>query len=315
MELNNEFTVPVPVEEAWGVLTDLERVAPCMPGAALEEVEGDEYRGVVKVKVGPVTAQYRGKASFLERDTVSHRAVLKAEGRETRGQGNASATITANLEPSGEGTRVTVVTDLSITGRVAQMGRGVLADVSNKLLGQFVQSLESTVLAGAGARAAGAGAPGEPEPAATTPGAAASTRRSRTAKKPPAESVTAPETGEAAEPATPGGPRGSRRRPSAGVMPEAPGEAAAGGVTEPGAQPEGPSSDGELSEDSTGALAQLAKGNGSEAGVRRIASDREVAPVDLLDLAGPSLAVRVLVPIALVVVVLALLRRRRRRPR
>lgn len=146
MELTNEFTVNVPIEEAWNVLTDVTRIAPAMPGAKLESVEGDEYRGVVKVKVGPVTAEYRGVATFVERDATAHRAVLRAEGRETRGQGNATATITALLVPAGEGTHVSVVTDLSITGRVAQFGRGVLADVSNKLLGQFVSSLETTVL-------------------------------------------------------------------------------------------------------------------------------------------------------------------------
>jgi uncharacterized protein len=140
MELTNEFTVDVPVDEAWTILTDVNRIAPCMPGAQLQEVEGDEYRGVVKVKVGPVTAEYRGKATFVEQDPVAHRAVLRAEGREARGQGNASATITATLEPLGDSTKVSVSTDLTITGRVAQFGRGVLADVSNKLLGQFVQS-------------------------------------------------------------------------------------------------------------------------------------------------------------------------------
>lgn len=148
MELSNEFTVDVPIEEAWTVLTDLERIAPCMPGARLTDTEGDEYRGSVKVKVGPVTAEYRGKATFLERDEAGHRAVLRAEGREARGQGNASATITAQLEPAGTATKVSVSTDLTITGRVAQFGRGVLADVSAKLLGQFVESLEATVLSG-----------------------------------------------------------------------------------------------------------------------------------------------------------------------
>lgn len=154
MELTNEFTVDVPIEEAWNVLTDVTRIAPCMPGAKLDEVEGDEYRGVVKVKVGPVTAEYKGKATFLERDAKAHRAVLRAEGRETRGQGNAMATITATLAPVGSSTKVSVTTDLTISGRVAQFGRGALADVSNKLLGQFVQTLESTVLAGTPAPAA-----------------------------------------------------------------------------------------------------------------------------------------------------------------
>ena len=104
MELTNEFRVGVPVERAWEVLTDVERIAPCMPGAQLQEIEGDEYRGVVKVKVGPITAQYKGAARFVERDEAAHRAVLRAEGRETRGQGNANATITAQLDPDGDGT-------------------------------------------------------------------------------------------------------------------------------------------------------------------------------------------------------------------
>jgi hypothetical protein len=149
MELTNEFTVDAPVEQAWAVLTDLERIAPCMPGAQLTEVEGDEYRGNIKVKVGPISAQYKGAASFVSRDDASHTAVLKAEGRDTRGQGNASATITATLIPEGSSTKVIVGTDLTITGKVAQMGRGVLADVSAKLLGQFVESLERDVLSSA----------------------------------------------------------------------------------------------------------------------------------------------------------------------
>ena len=149
MELSNEFTVDAPVDQTWAVLTDLERIAPCMPGARLTEVEGDEYRGNIKIKVGPITAQYKGAATFVSCDESSHTAVLKAEGRDTRGQGNASANITATLLPAGAGTKVTVNTDLTITGKVAQMGRGVLADVSAKLLDQFVDSLERDVLAGA----------------------------------------------------------------------------------------------------------------------------------------------------------------------
>lgn len=154
MELTHEFEVAIPVDEAWVVLTDVERIAPCLPGAELNEVEGDEYRGVVKVKVGPITASYKGAARFSELDEAQHRAVLRAEGRDTRGQGNASATITATLEPSEIGTKVGVVTDLTITGKVAQFGRGVLADVSEKLLGQFVANLESTVLSPEGPTAA-----------------------------------------------------------------------------------------------------------------------------------------------------------------
>lgn len=146
MELTNDFRVALPVERAWALLTDVERIAPCLPGAQLQEIEGDEYRGIVKVKVGPITAQYKGKATFVSQDAESHVAVLRADGRETRGQGNANATITATLTPDDGGTAVSVVTDLTVTGRVAQFGRGVLADVSAKLLDQFVDNLEKTVL-------------------------------------------------------------------------------------------------------------------------------------------------------------------------
>jgi len=147
VELSNEFEVAVPVDSAWDILTDVERIAPCLPGAELREVEGDEYRGAVKIKVGPITTTYEGTVRFLERDRAGRRAVLSAEGRETRGQGNASAVITATMSPSDAGTKVVVATELAITGRVAQFGRGVLADVSAALLDRFVTNLESTVLA------------------------------------------------------------------------------------------------------------------------------------------------------------------------
>src|SRR5579862_4251670 len=156
MELTNDFRVGVSVPEAWKVLTDVERIAPMLPGAQLQEVEGEEYRGVVKVKVGPITAQYKGQATFVERDENAGRVVLRASGRDTRGQGNASATITATMIPDGDGTKVTVLTDLTITGKVAQFGRGVLAEVSGKLIGQFVDNLHRDVLSGGSAGAADA---------------------------------------------------------------------------------------------------------------------------------------------------------------
>jgi uncharacterized protein len=146
MELAHEFSVPVSVEQAWQVLTDVERIAPCLPGAELTGVDGDTYHGQVKIKVGPIAAQYRGTASFAEKDTDRHRAVLKASGRETRGQGNASATVTAQMAQADGGTTVSIVTDLSVSGRVAQFGRGVMSDVSAKLLERFVRNLESDVL-------------------------------------------------------------------------------------------------------------------------------------------------------------------------
>jgi len=146
MDLNHQFEVPVPVEEAWKILTDVERIAPCLPGAELQEVEGDTYRGVVKVKVGPIQAQFKGQASFIERDDAGHKAVLKGEGRDTGGKGNASATITAQLTSLSETSTVcNVVTDLAITGKVAQFGRGAMADISEKLIAQFADNLNTLI--------------------------------------------------------------------------------------------------------------------------------------------------------------------------
>ena len=146
MDLHHEFTVPVPAADAWRILTNLERLAPCLPGAQLTEVEGEIYRGQVKVKVGPIVAQFKGQASFVSRDDTNYTASLKAEGRDTGGKGNAAATITARLESTGTSSaKCTVDTDLNITGKVAQFGRGALADVSDKLLLQFVDNLNALI--------------------------------------------------------------------------------------------------------------------------------------------------------------------------
>lgn len=161
-QLVNEFTVNRPIDEAWAVITDVERIAPCLPGAQLQEIEGDVYRGIVKVKLGSITPQFKGQATFIERDDPSHRAVLKAEGRDTGGRGNAAAEITAEAESlSPTSTRCTVTTDLHITGRVAQFGRGILGDVSKKLMAQFASNLntmlDDTMLDDQGAPANGDG--------------------------------------------------------------------------------------------------------------------------------------------------------------
>ena len=218
MELTNEFEVPVQLAEAWKVLTDVERIAPCLPGAELNEIEGEEYRGLVKVKVGPITASYKGAAHFLELDETGHRAVLRAEGRETRGQGNASATITATLVETGPGTKVSVVTDLNITGKVAQFGRGVLADVSSKLLDQFVENLHETVLSPGGApapaAAAAAAAPKAPAGAAEKE-AATGNGTAPAAAEAAAEAETVAATGAGAtSEAVPSGPRKIESRPA-----------------------------------------------------------------------------------------------------
>lgn len=166
MDLNHEFTVNVPVAEAWAILTDLERIAPCLPGAQLTEVEGDTYRGQVKIKVGPILAQFKGQASFVSRDDVAHKASLKGEGRDTTGKGNASAIITAELTSvTPTSTKCTVHTDLSISGKVAQFGRGALADVSDKLLAQFSENLNQLI----SAAPAPSPAPSAPVVAETSP--------------------------------------------------------------------------------------------------------------------------------------------------
>jgi hypothetical protein len=167
MDLNHEFIVNVPVNDAWLILTDLERIAPCLPGAQLTEVEGDTYRGQVKVKVGPIVAQFKGQASFVTRDDAAHRAMLKGEGRDTTGKGTASAIITAQLTPvTPTSTKCTVVTNLTISGKVAQFGRGALADVSDKLLAQFSENLNLLIASAPAATTA-------PAEAATTTSAPA----------------------------------------------------------------------------------------------------------------------------------------------
>jgi carbon monoxide dehydrogenase subunit G len=141
MELHHEFTVPVPVDDAWRALLDVERIAPCMPGATVDDYDGKTVTGSVKVKVGPITVTYRGIAVFEEQDESAHRMVLIASGKETRGQGTARATVTGTLAGRDGGTAVSVRTDLTVTGRPAQFGRGVMAEVGDKLVGQFAECL------------------------------------------------------------------------------------------------------------------------------------------------------------------------------
>ena len=176
MELEHTFTVPVGIDDAWHVLLDIRQVAPCMPGAALDSVDGDNFTGIVKVKLGPIGLTYKGKASFIEKDEAAHRAVIDAHGRDARGNGTATAKVTAVLTEEGPtSTRVDVVTDLDITGKPAQFGRGVMADVGNKLIGQFADCLAGKLAAGGEPAVEAAAAPaaqpvGEPaaEPAAAT---------------------------------------------------------------------------------------------------------------------------------------------------
>jgi uncharacterized protein len=195
MELVNEFTVNASIEETWRTLTNLEMIAPCMPGAQLTEIEGDIYRGNVKIKVGPITALFKGQAIFLEQDHPNYRAVLKGDGRDTGGKGNASAIITAQMESvSPTVTKTVVTTDLTITGKVAQFGRGALADVSDKLLKQFVHNLETQVLTGDNGSDAAAATPAtETVAAEAAPAAAATTTAAAASEAPKVEAPKADE--------------------------------------------------------------------------------------------------------------------------
>lgn len=206
MQLNHTFRVPTSVDEAWVVLRDIERIAPCMPGASIDEVEGDEFSGRVKVKVGPMQVTYKGTARFTNVDEEHHRATIEARGQEVRGSGTANATIAAELVERDGQTEVTVITDLNITGRPAQFGRGVMADVGEKLLGQFADCLAQRL--------------GEQQPAAE---AAAGVPPETPATVAPAEAAPAPEPTAAAEAPPAGGGERVSVRPldQAGAWPEA----------------------------------------------------------------------------------------------
>lgn len=162
MKLENRFTVPVPVAQAWDVLLDVERIAPCLPGATLLTRQGDEFEGTVKVKVGPINLTYGGKARFASLDPASHVAVIEGSGKETRGTGTAKATISCRLLDRGDRTDVEVDTELTVTGKPAQFGRGVLADVSGRLVDQFAGCLSEQLTAGPRSAAAEEQAAAEP---------------------------------------------------------------------------------------------------------------------------------------------------------
>src|SRR5438552_5588194 len=207
MEMDHSFTVPVPPDRAWDVLLDVERIAPCMPGASVDEFDGEVVTGRIKVKVGPVSLTYRGTAKFTERDPDAKVIVLDASGKETRGAGTASATVRATLEPGGEGTIASMHTTMNVTGRPAQFGRGVMVEVGGKLVEQFAPHLRQLITddsaGGGGAAATEAGAatdgsasadqataqdgPGHTQPSPVVPSAATSAATTPTATaQPPA---------------------------------------------------------------------------------------------------------------------------------
>jgi len=189
MRLDHEFTVPVPAAQAWPVLLDIDRIAPCMPGATVTKIDGDDFEGTVKVKVGPITVTYGGTASFLEKDEAQRIAVIEARGKEMRGSGTATARVTAQLFDNGaDSTRVAVTTDLSVTGKPAQFGRGVMSDVGNKLLGRFADCLAGE-LAG-NSMATPAPAPADAVPASAKSGVSAQSQADSASSNPDSASAT-----------------------------------------------------------------------------------------------------------------------------
>ncbi|CAN7582841.1 SRPBCC family protein [Terrabacter sp. LjRoot27] len=170
MDLTHSFTVPTSVDDAWALFMDLERVGSCFPGATVTEVTDDGFSGTVKVKLGPIALVYSGSGSFVERDDAAHHAVIEAKGKDKRGNGTAGATVTITLSPDGDGTRADVVTDLAVTGKPAQFGRGVMQDVSDKLLGAFTACIEKQLT---GPEAAPEAAPAPVPVPAPAPAAAA----------------------------------------------------------------------------------------------------------------------------------------------
>ena len=305
MQLEHSFTVPAAIDDAWQVLLDIERVAPCMPGAALETVHGDDFTGTVKVKLGPIGLTYKGKASFVQKDEATHRAVIKAQGRDSRGNGTASATVTATLTEEGNSTKVEVTTDLDITGKPAQFGRGVMLDVGNKLIGQFADCLagklgggtdepvatSSPALAAAvpatdesANGSAAAATPGPSEPAST----AATTNAPVTSAPTPSAATPSAATPSAATPsaATPSAATPSAATPSAATPSAATPSAATPSAATPSAA--------------------------TPSGGPRIVAPQDVEPIDLLGHAGPAFAKRLAPVLGGIIVLLVVVRLRRR---
>ena len=312
MKLEHSFTVPTGIDEAWKILLDIELIGPCMPGAAIDSVDGDDFTGTVKVKLGPIGLTYKGKASFIEKDEAAHRAVIDARGRDARGNGTASAKVTAVLEDQGGSTLVKVDTDLDITGKPAQFGRGVMVDVGNKLIGQFADNLSATISAGsddaAAAAAASPEAPAGKTAAAKTAAAKTPARKRAARPKPGAPATTdvdadageavdeAPVPAEPAETPTP-----AEAKATAGPIEQAAVDAVA-------AAPAAYSAPGEsgTSEPDTGEGGGV---NGHQ--IRRpVAPVRDVEPINLIESAGPAVAKRLAPVFGLLVVLLIVLRRR-----
>ena len=336
MQLENSFTVPVPIDEAWRVLLDIERIAPCMPGAALDTVDGDDFTGRVKVKLGPINLTYQGKASFIEKDEAAHKAVIDARGKDQRGNGTAAAVVTAKLAAEGSITRVDVLTDLNITGRPAQFGRGVMTDVGNKLLGQFADKLAAQLGEGdaqgdaeraesAAAKVAATAAGAVEEVAASAEQAAeegTAAKKAAAATKKTAAAATDKVTEKAAPAkAAPAKAAPAKAAPAkAGAAPTAPvkavpplGDTAPAAAKAPSGPPGGPTAP--PTRPASGAPVRSVPSTGPRVIPR---PQEEPEPIDLLEVAGGAAMARYAAPaagVAAAVLVIVLLVRRRRHRR
>jgi carbon monoxide dehydrogenase subunit G len=336
VQLENSFTVPLPIDEAWRVLQDVERIAPCMPGAALDSVSGDDFTGRVKVKLGPINLTYQGKGSFVEKDEAAHRAVIDARGKDQRGNGTAAATITAKLAEEGAVTRVDVLTDLNITGRPAQFGRGVMTDVGNKLLGQFADKLAAQLGEGSTAAAAPAADATQPittatpqEQAAPTPAAKAAATVAGAAEEVAASAEQTPGDTAAAKAVRKAG--AAAKKAAATAADQAGSTSQTAGDTVPAAVIDAAPEQAATTPTSTAAPSTPPAGTtappnraGSTGPARSTPSvvaqrrlpEAEPEPIDLLEVAGGAALTRYAAPAAgaaaLVLLVVLVLRRRRR---
>lgn len=321
MQLEHSFTVPVGIEDAWRVLLDIDQIAPCMPGAAIDSVDGDNFTGTVKLKLGPIGLTYKGRASFIEKDEAAHRTVLDARGRDARGNGTANAKVTATLTESGDSTRVDVITDLDITGKPAQFGRGVMVDVGNKLIGQFADCLAGKLTAGATPDApavVGSDSPAPPHRETSVSDETSTTAQPRPRPKPQEAAADAAAAATAGENAAPAAAAESGTAESAPATAKAPAASAAAAtspdntiapVSEPGAPPTPEQGDSEPTVEEKVAPVTPLPAHGA-APPRRPAD--EVEPINLIESAGPAVAKRLAPILALVVLVILIARRRRR---
>ncbi|MFI6244323.1 SRPBCC family protein [Micromonospora sp. NPDC050795] len=299
MKITNEFAVTVPIDRAWAVLTDLEGLAPCLPGAQLTDVDGDVYQGRVRVKVGPVVSEFAGTARFVEKDDAAYRGVIDARGRDARSTGTASALVTAHLRPDGDRTLVSVDTDLKISGKLAQFGSGMIKEVSGKLLAQFVANLEAKLAAEPQAPhphaqpvAAASDAPPAPTPAASASGPAASASGPAASASGPAAS-TAP-----IEPTPAASATAVATTPSTAAVAPSPVEPSPVDSSPVSSRP-GPPQPGASSPDAPSGVAPsgVAPSDvGPSGDAVRVAPTAEPEALDLLSIAGGSVTKR-LVPV------------------